>query len=509
MVDLLKENDALRKENAALSVEVNTLRAIVEAMVKRGGSREEVVDERQMELAEVVAPAEEAPQREEEKKEEAPSILRKRGKKPRIALAEKLKDLPVRKTTYIVPDIVKGNEQQYREIKGEEFVEVIYRKASLYLHRIVKKKYIPIGEKAAAPIIAQSPPRFSSSFVSASLAIAIVLDKYSYHGTLYRMERKFLEMGIDLSRKTQSDAVERFSMWVRPLYELLQKEALSKRYLQIDETFIKYINGRLGGSSTGYFWAINAPEELAVFHWFSNRRHENARTILGDWTGSLQSDGYPAYANHAEGRPGITLLACWAHAFRKLRDALGSDPALVRPVLKQIGDIYDLESKWSDELYSDRQRKDARREHSLPIVASIKDALIEIGSNLSVLPSSLTRKAASYALNRWDALEACFEQGHTHLDTNALERLFRDSAIGKKNWMFVGHPQAGEKSAIIYTLLACCKIHRINPEPYLSSILEQLVAADGNPSEQLLESLSPKAWIESNPEARVKELPTS
>ena len=177
--------------------------------------------------------------------------------------------------------------------------------------------------------------------------------------------------------------------------------------------------------------------------------------------------------------------------------------------MKQIGDIYDLESKWSDELYSDRQRKDARREHSLPIVASIKDALIEIGSNLSVLPSSLTRKAASYALNRWDALEACFEQGHTHLDTNALERLFRDSAIGKKNWMFVGHPQAGEKSAIIYTLLACCKIHRINPEPYLSSILEQLVAADGNPSEQLLESLSPKAWIESNPEARVKELPTS
>ncbi len=247
MVDLLKEIDALKKENASLSVEVNTLRAIVDAMTKRGGSQEEVVDQRQMELAEVVAPA-----------EEAPSILRKRGKKPRIALAEKLKDLPVGKTTYIVPDIVKGNEQQYREIKGEEFVEVIYRKASLYLHRIVKKKYIPIGEKAAAPIIAQSPPRFSSSFVSASLAIAIVLDKYSYHGTLYRMERKFLEMGIDLSRKTQSDAVERFSMWVRPLYELLQKEALSKRYLQIDETFMNYINGRLGGSSTGYFWALNA-----------------------------------------------------------------------------------------------------------------------------------------------------------------------------------------------------------------------------------------------------------
>jgi transposase len=508
MVDLLKENGALKKEIASLSIEVNTLRAIVDAMAKRGSS-EQVIDERQMELAEVVAPTEEAPGDKEEKMEEVPSIARKRGKKSRIPLAEKLKDLPVGKTTYIVPDVVKGNEEQYREIKGEESVEVIYRKASLYLHRIVKKKYVPVHEKAAAPIIAQSPPRFSSSFVSPSLAIAIVLDKYNFHGTLYRMERKFLEMGIDLSRKTQSDAVERFSIWVRPLYELLQQEALSKRYLQIDETFIKYINGKLSGSSTGYFWAIHAPKEIAVFHWFSNRRHENAKTILGDWIGSLQSDGYPAYAKHAKDRPGITLLACWAHAFRKFRDALGNDPALVRPVMKQIGEIYDLEAKWSKARYSERQRKDARREHSLPIVASIKGALIEIGSNLSVLPSSPTRTAASYALNRWEALEACFSEGHTHLDTNSLERLFRDSAIGKKNWMFVGHPQAGEKSAIIYTLLACCKIHRINPEPYFCSILEQLVAADGSPSKELLESLSPKAWIQSNPEALIKELPRS
>jgi transposase len=509
MADLLKENGALKKEIASLSVEVNTLRAIVEAMANRSASEEKVLDQKQMELAEVIAPAEDAPQIEERNpsRDDVPSIKIKSGKKPRIPLAEKLKDLPVGKTTYIIPENVKGNEELYREIKGEESVEVIFRKSSLYLHRIVKKKYIEIGEKESPPIIAQSPPRFSSSFVSSSLAIAIVLDKYSFHGTLYRMERKFLKMGIDLSRKTQSDAVERFSLWVRPLYELLQKEALSKRYLQIDETFIKYINGNLSGSSTGYFWAINAPGELAVFYWFSNRRHENARTILGDWAGLLQSDGYQAYANHAEGRAEITLPSCWAHAFRKLRDALGNDPALIRPILKQISDLYDFESEWTKQSYSQQQRKDARRERSLPIVASIKDALLEIGSNLSILPSSPTRKAASYALNRWDELEACFAQGHTHLDTNALERLFRDSAIGKKNWMFVGHPQAGDKSAIIYTLLSCCKIHNINPEPYFVSILEQLVAADGNPSEVLLESLLPYVWIKANPEALVKELP--
>ena len=105
MVNLLNEIDALKKENASLSVEVNTLRAIVDTMTKRGAS-EQVIDERQMELAEVVAPAEEVSRSKEEENETAPSIARKSGKKRRIPIADKLKDLPVGKTTYIVPDVV-------------------------------------------------------------------------------------------------------------------------------------------------------------------------------------------------------------------------------------------------------------------------------------------------------------------------------------------------------------------------------------------------------------------
>lgn len=511
IMDLIKENEALRKENASLSVEVSTLRSVLDAIAKRGKPAEQVLDELQMELAEIVAPAEaQAAEKEEERQEDAsgketPTISGKKRSKKRVALAEKLDGIPVGKTTYIVPDVVKGREELYREIKGEECLEVVYRKPSLYLHRIVRRKFVPIEQRQCPPVVARALPRFSSSFVSPSLATAIVLDKYSFHGTLYRLERKFREMGLELSRKTQSDAVERFADWFKPLYKLLQKEALSQSYLQIDETFIKYINGRLSGSSTGYFWAINAPGKVAVFHWFSNRRHENARTVLGEWSGDLQSDGYQAYGNHAEGRPGIAPLACWAHAFRKFREALGYDPEIVRPIMKMISELYDLEADWNEKGLGDDERLSLRRESSLPIVASIKEAVQDIGSNLGILPSSPTRKAAAYALNHWDELEACFHRGHAHLDTNSLERLFRDSAIGKKNWMFVGHPNAGEKSAIIYTLLACCKIHRINPEAYLASVLDALVAADGLPSDELLGSLLPDAWIKANPEALVKE----
>jgi len=246
--------------------------------------------------------------------------------------------------------------------------------------------------------------------------------------------------------------------------------------------------------------------------WFPNRRHENASTVLHgwiqngcEWEGQLQSDGYEAYASFAAGSEAVELLACWAHAFRKLRDALESDRELVLPAMKLIGRLYELEELWDEQALGEPERKRARESESLPIAAEVKRELEAITSDLGVLPSSAARKAAAYALRRWDALEACLRHGHTRLDTNSLERQFRDSAVGKRNWLFVGHPQAGQKSAVVYTLLACCKIHRINPEAYFSALLEQLVAADGSPSEQLLESLLPQVWIASNPEALVKE----
>jgi transposase len=513
MLDLAQRCEALEKEVAALSVENKTLRAIIEASARPKETQLEDARQGQIEFAEATAPAGDPSEEQEKPEREAPSLKGRRRARRRVPLAEKLAGLPVGKVTHIVPEPVAENPDLYREAGSEESVEVIYRSARIELHKIVRKKFVAKACPKSAPVVAKSPPRFSSSFVSASLAVAIVLDKYAFHGTLYRMERKFGQMGIDLSRKTQSDAVERFSQWVRPIYELLKRRLLEKPYLQIDETFVKYVNGKLGGSSTGYFWAVTDPEEGAVMEWIPNRRHANAESVLEGWIPrsegevapcQLQSDGYAAYEKYAASRECVELLACWAHAFRKLRDALKTDPT-VRPAMTLIGKLYDLERGWAEAVLGDEARKAARAEKSLPIAAEVKAELEKIASDVTTLPSSDARKAAAYALNRWEALEACLRHGHTRLDTNALERQFRDSAIGKKNWMFIGHPQAGQKSAIIYTLLASCRVHRINPELYFADILEKLVPADGKPSAELLEELLPKAWIASHPEALVKE----
>jgi transposase len=80
-------------------------------------------------------------------------------------------------------------------------------------------------------------------------------------------------------------------------------------------------------------------------------------------------------------------------------------------------------------------------------------------------------------LKRWDALTRFVEDGTLEIDNNLIENAIRPSALGKKNWLFVGHPEAGERSAVIYTLLGSCRRHGVNPFDYLKDLFTRLPSA--------------------------------
>ena len=193
-----------------------------------------------------------------------PSSSTKRTGKKRIDIEQKLKGLPVIRETVRIPHEVEASPDQWEEIGEVVTEEVLVIPTKLGRHIIRSKKYRNKQDRDSAPIIAKAPIRFSSSYVSASLAIYIVLSKYLDHSTLYRLEKKFERMGLEMTRQSQSDAVQRMSGWLRPLYEFMDKRAKSSGYLQIDETFIRYINGNKAGVGQGYFWAIHAPGQSIV-----------------------------------------------------------------------------------------------------------------------------------------------------------------------------------------------------------------------------------------------------
>lgn len=433
-----------------------------------------------------------------------PSSTTKRGRKLRVSPAAKFENLPVTEEVILIPEEVKADPEAWTEIPGEITYEVLVHPTRLTRRKTDRKKFVKRGQPEAAPVIAKAPIRFSASYVSISLAVYIVLSKYLEHGALHRLERKFARLGADIARQCQSDAVERFSLWMRPIYELIDKKAKASGYLQIDETFIKYINGKNPGGGQGYFWAIHAPGQSMVFTWIDNRRHENVETLINGFNGILQSDAYAAYGNHAKAHPEITLMACWAHAFRKFRDALKVEPAHAKFMMKLISDLYDLEEDWDKEGISDSARKIRRAKESKPIAEKIKAHLDAYAADMTI-PKGEFREAVGYAAKNWSALWECFEHGHTRLDTNLLESKFRPTKIGAKNWMFIGHPDAGEKSAVIYTLLNCCRIHCVDPQAYFLDVLDKLIPHDHQPSEELVDALLPENWIQANPDKVVKE----
>lgn len=508
--NMLEENQSLKGKVSNLEIENRLLRLENQAlkMAQARPVKEDDPNQLPLQVQGTESVSVEQEQEEEEGKNEQapviPSSTTKRAAKRRIRGAEKFANLPVSKTTVLVPHEVQERPGQWQEIGEETTYEVIVEPAKLSRHAIVRKKFRHVVDREISPIIAKAPPRFCSDYASISLAVHITIGKYLEHGSLNRLQKQFTRMGVDIPRQTQSDTVERLSMWIRPLYEHIDKHVLQSDYLQIDETFIKYINGKLPGGGQGYFWAKNVPALAMVFKWIPNRRHENVATLVDGFSGVLQSDGYAAYGNYAKGREDVRLAACWAHTFRKFREALSEEPVLAKKAMTAIANLYKYEEQWNTDGVEAPRRKELRAEKSLPIAEALKSNLDDWDVDMTLLKGKF-RTAVGYAISQWPGLLECLRHGHTFLDTNLLESKFRPSKIGERNWSFIGHPEAGEKSAIIYTILATCSIHRIEPRAYLTDILEQLVPAEPKPAAKLLDSLLPWNWIRSHPQATVKE----
>jgi len=112
---------------------------------------------------------------------------------------------------------------------------------------------------------------------------------------------------------------------------------------------------------------------------------------------------------------------------------------------------------------------------SRPILGRLRRAMELVRGR--TLPQGLLGQAIDYALKRWDVLTRFIADGTLEIDNNLIENAIRPSALGKRNWLFIGHPEAGERSAVIYTLLGSCRRQGINPFDYLKDLFTRLPAA--------------------------------
>lgn len=499
---LYAENLALKERVVGLEERLAVLLQQVEWLKRKlfaGGQSEKLsrieAAQLQLALAELEQLSAAAPKTETISYERA----RPSGEK-RPVPAETFAKLPVKETIVIEPDEVKAEPESFERIGEERTFQVDVAPPQLFKREFVRPKYRRKHDKTQPPVLAPAIARpVPGGYASAGLLAYVAISKYQDHLPLFRLEKMSARWGAPLPRQSMVEWTRIAADWLEPIYKRMVADLLKGDYVQADETPVRYHDPDepRSGTSQGYLWVLSRPGGDVVFDWRLTRRHGELTTLLTDhYRGVLQSDGYEAYEAYARTHPEVTWVGCWAHARRKFFEALGEHRREANAALRLIGRLYRREREWDEAGVDavDRARKRAEPEGLARTLKSLHR--LAVWARSRVLPKSLLGKACTYLLNQWEPLSAHLRHGQTRLDNNLVENAIRPSCIGKKNWLFIGHPDAGQRSAILYSLIVSCQRHGKDPLAYLRDVLDRLPRMTNRDD---LAPLLPKNWTPAAP----------
>ena len=355
-------------------------------------------------------------------------------------------------------------------VKSERYE---YIPAKLIRHEIVRPK-LACDCGAGGVSIAPLPPQvIEQGQAGASLVAQVILSKFDAHQPLYRQQQQFERLGVYFPRQTLCDWVAHGARWLQPVVREMKAALLRGDYLQVDETPVKVMDPEVKGKcATGWLWVAGVPGGDIIFEFRPGRGQADARELIGAFQGYLQRDGYSAYGALSRRDGGLRPVGCWAHARRKFVEAAALGSAEARAIVTEIRKLYLIEARARDECLRPEQRWEWRQQRAAPILAALQPRLERL--RVVHLPQSPLGKAVRYALNEWEPLTRYLEDGRLEIDNNLTENALRPSAVGKKNWLFIGHPEAGWRSAVIYSVIVSCRRRGIDPWEYMRDVLQRL-----------------------------------
>lgn len=357
-------------------------------------------------------------------------------------------------------------------------------------------RYVEKEDRCVAPLTAPRPPRvLLGGLASVRLLVHVILAKYLEHMPLHWQEQSFkMRYGVFISRKTMGGWIRHVAeAWLSMIYESIKSDVRSSLYLNADETPITCLDGDYGkGSRKGYLWVYINREGQCIYEWHMGRSAKCAQSMLAGYRGLLQSDAYSVYGSHSA-KEGFLLVGCMAHARRNFHEAWRDHDE--RPsgwYILKIGELYKIERELKENPNLDPVA--TRKELSLPVLKKIKD---QLDLDIQTLdPTSKSYQAVQYTLNNWVKLCRYVYYPDACIDNNAAERVVRPSKLGMKNWLFIGHPQAGQRTAMIYTIIQNCKNYGVDPQAYLNDVLERLPHMKNDPEQ--IRQLQPKHWLKNH-----------
>jgi transposase len=356
-----------------------------------------------------------------------------------------------------------------------------------YFRRRVHEQEVLVCSCCQARRVAAAPKRpFDKSPYGPGLVAHVIVQKCACSVPIYRLEKQFNWLGIPMSRSTMTDLFHMAAEKLRPLYQRLLYRVAHEPIVLADETTLKMQER----GKRGYMWTFRAGK-LVTYKFAPSRSGKTPSAVLGGTTGTLVVDAYTGY-NAVVDVDGRVRAGCLAHVRRKFFDAVPSCPE-AQTALDIILEVYRVEHR-ANELGIVRTKAHAamRDEQARAAMDRLYRWLRE--QEGQHLPKGPMGKAVSYALDNWEHLTVFLNDVRVPVDNNASERALRIVALGRKNFLFVGHADAGQNLALLYSLMATCEEYGVDPHAYLSDVL---VRIDDHPNRRI-DELLPDRWSPPN-----------
>jgi len=372
---------------------------------------------------------------------------------------------------------------------GEDVSEMLeYIPGRYQVIRHVRPKFCCAACQKIVQVAAPSRP-IARGLAGPGFLAHVLVSKYADHLPLYRQSQIYAREGLELDRSTLADWVGGASELLEPLVGALGRYVLAAQKLHADDTPVPVLCPGRGSTKQGRLWtyvrddrpAGSSEPPAVLFRYSPDRKGERPRTHLASFLGVLQADAYAGFDRLYGER--IQEAACWAHVRRKFYDI---HVALASPIaaeaLDRIGRLYGIEAEIRGKPAEERLA--VRQTRAGPELESLYAWLHATATTLS--RKSELALAIRYALSRWAALTRYRDNGRLEIDNNAAERALRVVALGRKNWLFAGSDDGGERAAAIYSLLGTAKLNDLDPEGYLRYVLERIADHPINRIEELL-----------------------
>ncbi|MBC8954997.1 IS66 family transposase [Xenorhabdus sp. PB62.4] len=373
-----------------------------------------------------------------------------------------------------------------RFLRDEITERLEYRPATFLVRRYVCPQY---SCAACQGIHAQAQPAhlIEKGLPEPGLLAQVMVAKYRDHLPLYRQQQIYARSGVILARSTLSDWVGQVAMALQPLADALKLALLVSPVLHADETPLPVLVPGKGQTQRAYLWTYvtgrdHAPA-VVYYELQPGRSGRYAGSCLKNWPGgTLVTDDYAGY-NGLYARPEITEAGCWAHARRKFFDYYQtSQSPVAKQALDGIRELYKLERKIRSR--PPDKRRQWRQRYARPWLDEFRSWLQTCQAKTA--PNSGLHKAIAYTLKRWAALVCYLNDGRVPIDNNRAENALRGVAVGRKNWLFAGSLAAGQRAAMVMSLLETAHVNGHDPWVWLRDVLRRLPTWPNNRLNELL-----------------------